>query len=344
MNRLFLPVFLVAVLSAGTANAADADLFSVPGVHVDATAESATAARAEALAEGRPVAWQLLFRRLTPEAVWERQPQLGDAALLRLTRSFEVSNERRSTTRYIGDITYHFDGPAVQRILRQAGLPYAETQAKPILVVPTVMGVYDPQSDWAKAWATPSIAQGLVPVMLPTADPADEAVISQPNLTQLNWAAFDPMVKRYGVAEIVIADATMGGNSVLLTEISPAGRQTETLAFAMSTFVATADAAATKLAEGWKERAAVDYSRRAQLVTDVTFNGLDDWSQIRSQLSSVRSIADMDVMGLSTNEAEIKITYYGRPGQLKEAMSQQNLSFNGQPGDYTLELGGAPQP
>ena len=79
--------------------AAAADLYSIADIKVDATAESATAARDKALALGRPVAWTQLYRRLTPQSSWAKQPQLTDAQLLRMIRSFEVANERRSTSR-----------------------------------------------------------------------------------------------------------------------------------------------------------------------------------------------------------------------------------------------------
>src|SRR5690606_5999461 len=66
-------VLLLAPVGA-SAQPADASLYSVPGVEVDATAESATLARDRALAGGRPEAWQRLFRRITPPSVWDQQP------------------------------------------------------------------------------------------------------------------------------------------------------------------------------------------------------------------------------------------------------------------------------
>jgi hypothetical protein len=43
-----------------------------------------------------------------------KQPQLDDNQLLRLVRSFEVAGERRSTTRYLAEVTYHFNPAAVR--------------------------------------------------------------------------------------------------------------------------------------------------------------------------------------------------------------------------------------
>ena len=80
-------IMLAPVAAQAAAAAAPADLFSVTGVHVDASAESATAARDKALADGRPVAWQRLYRRLAPQSAWDKQPQLDDRKALEPDRA-----------------------------------------------------------------------------------------------------------------------------------------------------------------------------------------------------------------------------------------------------------------
>src|SRR3954468_18640803 len=111
MSRLLLLVLLAVLGLGATAMAAPGplpDLFTVTGTKVDASAESAIAARDLAMTQGRPAAWTKLYRRLTAAPMWAKQPQLDENALLRLIRSFEVSGERRSTTRYLADVTFHF--------------------------------------------------------------------------------------------------------------------------------------------------------------------------------------------------------------------------------------------
>jgi hypothetical protein len=339
MNRFFVALLFWAIFGTSAAYAAAADLFVISGVPVDATAESVTAARDAALAQGRPAAWQRLFRRLTPNAAWTKQPQLDDAALARMIVALEVANERRSTTRYLGEVTYHFNPGEVQRVLRQSGVPYTETQAKPVLVIPVVNGKYEPAGPWAKAWMTPAAAQGLVPVILPVGDAEDRPILTRANLAQSDWAALAPLAKRYDVPLVVIAMATPDGNAAQLIEISAMGKQTESLAFARSTFPATAEAAALKIAEAWKNRAAVDYSTRGRLTVDVAFDSLDEWTRIRNDLEAVRSITDVEVLGLSTREARIQLAYYGKPEQLRDTLNQQSLNLRPEGGGYTLQLG-----
>ena len=321
--------------------AADAALYTVPGIEVDATAGSANAARDIALARGRPVAFQRLYRRITPPTAWDQQPQLTAAVLERLILSMQIDNERRSTTRYLAEVTYNFNPVEVQNLLRGNGIRFAEAQAKPVLVIPTMNNAYDPQSEWARAWTQPSIAQGLVPVILPFGDAADQPILGGGNIAGLGWEALAPLAQRYEVEEVVIARVTPDGNAAQLIVLSETGRQVESVTYANSNFATTADGAAQLLAQDWKEAAAVDYSRRARIVADVAFNSPQDWAAIRQALGNVRTVANFDVLGLSVNEARVELSYFGAPEQLGVAMGQQNLVFNGARGNYLLRLGNA---
>jgi hypothetical protein len=336
---------LVAGLAFGAAavNAAPApDLFTVTGVKVDATAESATTARDEAMSEGRPVAWTRLFRRLVAQGNWSKQPQLDENTLLRMVRSFEVANERRSTTRYLADVTYHFNPAAVRAALRQAGVPYTEARARPALVIPVIAGKpgVDAMSPWFAAWKDPVLQQGLVPFVLPDGDALDADVLSRPDIAQADWAALAPVARRYNAAEVIIAVASEDAKTVQLVEISATQRLPASFAYANSTFLADAEAVAEKAYETWKSRSAVNFATRARLTADVQFDSLDDWAKIRKQLGAVRAVSDMDVIGLSLHEAELALTYSGRPEQLRDAMAQQDLNLINAQGQYTLQLAG----
>lgn len=346
MKRLsLLAAFCLALAlspTAASAQAADASLYSVPGVEVDATAESATLARDRALAGGRPEAWQRLFRRITPPSVWDQQPDPAPQQLERMILSMGIANERRSTTRYLAEVTYNFNPAEVGNLLRSNGIRFAEAQARPVLVVPLADGLYDPQGEWTRAWMQPSVAQGLVPVILPNGDAADQPVLGQPGLAGMGWDGLAPLAERYEVDEVVIARVTPDGNAAQLSIVTPQGRQVESLAFAQSTLAATADAAAQLIAGDWKETAAVDYSRRSRLTADVAFDDPQDWYAIRERLSAVRTVAGVSVLGIAVNEARVELTYFGQAEQLGDAMAQQSLDFGPVRGDYLLRLGNAP--
>jgi len=353
MRRLLVLAFAVAAMSlAASAHAAPApasapasapaDLFTVADIKVDATAESAQTARDAAMAGGRPQAWSRIYRRLTPSAMWGRQPRLSDAQLFRLIRSFEVAGERRSTTRYLAAVTFHFNPAAVRQLLRQSGVSFTETRSRPALVIPLVQDTpFDPMSAWSAAWRDDVHRQSLVPMVLPEADAETADVLSRADLAQADWQVLAPLAQRSGAASVVVAIASADGRSVRSIEITQAGRTPSSFAFAQPNFPALADAVTEKVAETWKSRASVDYATRARLVADVQFNSLEEWSRIRTQLGAVRAVSDFEVVGLARNEAEIDLSYFGRFEQLRDAMAQQNLTLVNSPAGFTLQLGGA---
>ncbi len=145
MHR-FILCLAFALVAALPAHAADSN-FTVKNVPVDATAAASVEAQTIAINGGRPKAWAILYRRLTRQEDWPRQPPLDDAAIGRLIRTFEVSDERRSTTRYVAKVTYVFSQPAVERLLRASNISYVTTQTKRILVIP-LSPTFKPGDSW----------------------------------------------------------------------------------------------------------------------------------------------------------------------------------------------------
>ena len=108
-------LFFAGLFLPGPAAAQENSLYTVSGVHVDATGASSTEALNAAIAQGRARAWQTLYRRLTRQVDWPRQPALEAAELVRIGRGYNIANERRSTTRYVADVTYMFNPASVAR-------------------------------------------------------------------------------------------------------------------------------------------------------------------------------------------------------------------------------------
>lgn len=301
------------------------DIFTVSGIAVDAVAESATAARDKALAEGRPVAWTELYRRLTPESAWGRQPQLDDPALQRIIRSFEVADERRSTTRYLADVTYHFNAVGVRRLLRGVQAPISETRARPVLVLPLTTGQgFVADSSWNNAWMSPALSDGVVPLLVPLGDVADMAVLSRPDLAALDWSALQPLVARYGAAEAVIATYTEP-TDVVIRYVTPNGSETDRLKVGDAGFAGITDTVARRFDATWKARTAVDYTTTRSLTAVARFGSLREWADLRAWLGQVPTVTDVVVDGVTVNSAELKLTFYGQEQQLAVALAQKNL-------------------
>ena len=84
--------------------------------------------------------------------------------------------------------------------------------------------------------------------------------------------------------------------------------------------------------------AVVDDGIRTHLIANVRFDTLGDWAKLRARLGNMKTVTEMDIVGLALNEAEIDLTYSGQVEQLADALAQQNLTLGNSAGEYTLEL------
>ena len=334
-----------AALALSPALAAD-DLFAVGGIKVDATAASATEARDKAVAQGRPVAWTKLYRRLAREKDWPNQPQLDDATLMRMIRGIEIANEKRSSTRYLADIRYEFNPADVKRVLQQANVAYTETSGKRVLIIPVVPGAakpYDAGGAWTKAWAATDLGGGIVPIVLPAGTGGDMDVLARSDLPRLKWESLSAIAMRYNASEVLIAEASSAGGavSVTLVRVTPGSAAAAPPLPPQPGYAAAAQATSTAIREAWKGRAAINYGQRSRVMVLVSFDSGREWASLRSRLSTVPSVADVSVLALSLNSAQIEISYVGALPQLQEALEGQGLNLSQGPGMYVLRAGAA---
>lgn len=220
--------------SLGAADAAVDDVFVVPRVPVQATGQTATAAKDGAQAAGRRQAMDILLRRLTPEADWIYLPTLvtgaeaqasGDGLgksavvvtpqqLVALEAGFEVYGEKASSTSYRAYITYRFKPEAVRRLLQTSRIPYSEAQTRVALVLPVLQtdnGVYlwESNNPWMAAWKVRPYTHELTPMTAPLGDLEDSAAISARQALNLDGVRLAAIAERYSVSQVIVAHARL---------------------------------------------------------------------------------------------------------------------------------------
>lgn len=238
------------------AHAAQDEVFVVPRVPVQASGESATAAKQAAQMQGRRRAVDILLRRLTIESDWAYLPRLArgepasaggdaslgksaialsDGALEALESSFEVYSEKSSATTYRAFITYRFKPDAVRRLLKNARIPYSETQMRKALVIPvleTERGAYlwEANNPWMAAWKARPYLNELTPMTAPLGDVEDASTISAQQALSLDAAKLARMADRYNVSQVILAHARLrqsGGQDQLNVRLVNAFRETD---------------------------------------------------------------------------------------------------------------------
>jgi hypothetical protein len=336
---LCLVLALAAGVWAAPAGAQEA-LYSVSGIHVDASAASSSEAYNIAIAQGRSRAFQIVYRRLTRQADWARQPALDANALVRLTRGSTIANERRSTTRYVADVGYIFNPDAVAKVLRAAQIAFTQAPARRILVIPMSPGVA--HGPWAQALSGLPMQNSQVPFTVMAAD--DDAALAALNFDAATWNDVSAVAVKNHVAEVALVQAVYanGRMTVNIRRLGPAEAPAKTsvdvpmLQTVGTTYPAAAQAASSAIADLWKARSALDFSQRGRLVADVRIASLGQWGQMQTQLGTVANVTGMTVTAMDSSYARIALTYVGGLDQLREAVSAAGLALTNHGGQWTL--------
>lgn len=355
-----LTVVLVAVMPLAPAQAADADLFTIRAVPVDATAETAPAARDRAIAEGRRAAFRRLIGRLVPAAQVRTVSDPTDSELQRMVLGFEVANERASAVRWLADLTVAFDPRAVQARLRSAGVPYAETRSLPVLVIPlfetggdTIL--WKEPNPWRAAWSDLPPQGGLVPFVVPYGDVADISDLSPEQAIGGNVEALTRIAERYGARDAIVVRArprSGGAIELSVQRLGPSGidrtlvetvlggeslTESQRLAPAVARTVAMVE-------EAWLRDNLIRPGFETRVTATVPIDSMKRWLTVREALDGLSIVARYQVVQLTRREALIDVWVNGEAEQFRVALAQRDLQLLPGAGDYILKQRGQPMP
>lgn len=319
MTRILLSLFIYfgLVLSARAA-----DPFTIVGVPVDARGSSAIEAQTIAIREGQAEAASRLMERLTLES--ERRtnplPPLSADGAARMIRALEIANERRSSNRYLGDITVAFKPRDVQSYIKNAGLTMITSQSRERLVLPFTGGQLNPDSDEYEAWSENRYINALTPIRALSAD-----VISSLGLYSLSPSIAGDIDRLRdvgqiaGVEQILIANYTGGG--IRVTDVSLDTGETDQ-------FVASGREAereiVTRLEHDWKTNTAVLAGQAEDMSVSVLYSSLQDWLALKEAIDGSAQIQDARLDAMSKDGALMTLTYAGDMDRLR-----RELAFKG---------------
>ncbi|WP_341896138.1 DUF2066 domain-containing protein [Ferrovibrio terrae] len=327
------------------------DPFNVAGIAVDASADSAAAARPVALAEGQRRAFTVLLRRLTLPDDAGRLPRPSEAVLNEVVGGFGIDEERASATRYIGKISVQFRADAVRRLLQDNKLPYSETPSRPVLLVPLWQSaagakLWEADNPWREAWLKrPDAEGGLVPLSIAPAmtnGPSIERLLGSPDELRA-------LTRRGGFADVLVLAATLQqadpgnirveiqmqhqGEAAFLDRIetftATGGTQEETL-------LTAAIEIARRIETRWKYATVIDLEKQGQLSVAAGFAGLAEWNTLRNALAAVPIVRKVEVLQVSHRDAQILLDFYGETEQLSTALAQRDVSLQQRDGFWVM--------
>jgi len=366
-------LLLALVIQAGPVWAEDSDEAYSATVKVDATADSAAAARDLARIDGQRRALAAVIEHLSGSPETTKQPKLDDKAITDMVASFEVANERMSAVRYVADYTFHFRPSKIRRLVRVAdsaptensGKTTTESSAKtsgdsgnrPIVVLPVFndgasLVLWDDPNEWRSAWAQRSAGSGPTRLMLPLGDAKDLALIDAEKAQSGESEALNAVAQRNGGSDAIVVLATtqrQGGNLAGLEVSVKRYRSGHLVDTQGRSFDASPGESEADFVKRVTDAVAVDVEKsstashadqQASLAITVPLNSLGDWLRVRDRLASVTSIRKVDLLSLNRQEARIEVKYVGSQDQLKSSLSEVSLDLGGGDPVWRLQSSG----
>ncbi len=345
-------VGLIMLFGMVSKPAAAADVFTVTGISIDATAETATLARNAAVADGQRRALALLLKRLALQEDWSLLPTVDAAMAEGMVRSFQVANEKRSATRYLANLSVRFQPSAVRNLFTARSIPFSESREKTAVIVPVLTDesgdrLWDEGNAWTAAWARTDLDNILTPMVVPLGDIGDMTTLSVEQALGGDRPALANLAARYSADRVIIAHAQRGDTpSALSVRIVtyPSGDGGAKTWSGRETSAPSLQSAALRLAArfvdatqaDWKRESTVRFAERAVLSASVAYESIGEWQTIRTRLAQIPLIQDTTIVAISTEGAQVELDYVGSIDTLELNLAQKNLTLTNLEGYWYL--------
>ncbi|MBT3808849.1 MAG: DUF2066 domain-containing protein [Rhodospirillaceae bacterium] len=320
------------------------DIFVVRDVALDESAQTATAARASALAKGQREAFARLEARLTRSVHRGIAAGIEPDTLRFLVDAIQIDGEKTSDVRYLANLTVTFKPDAVRNLFRLSAVPFSELRSRPLTVIPVLATparylLWDDPNPWREAWRNHPEGTGLVPMLAPIGDLSDLSGLTVDQAVDGDPDVLARFAARYGARGVVVTIANIFevepgilrsdivSVPVGLPEMSPfsisvTGQEDET----EHVILARAVGEIREIIEDeWKAASALTSGEIGQLRAAVPISNLKNWVDIRGRISRVPAVTDIQVVALTAMSAEIVINHRGDVARLTRAFERFDL-------------------
>lgn len=340
------------------ANARDdkSKAFTIANYPVEAYAKNAVAAKNKAHEEGQEAAFRSLLKRIVPVTAYARLDRLAGIKAADHIEGVSIRSERNSATNYIATLDFIFSATSVRTTLRQSGVPFIDTQAPQITLVPIFKSTPAAKAkpglgDWGSTWQSLDVENAISPVKVASLKPEIHADTIRALLEGSGGMRI--MQGEYNAQQIVAAVAELDRPAKRL-HVQIVGRDAvgdinwkrSYRLFDGDVDYAMEYAAVVSLGvlEGrWKAvnasaRGGVDVlSGPAQQVrVFVQYRGLRQWNQMRTRLRQTPGVEGMRVESQSARGAEVSLSFPGGPTQLANVLARGGLRLRNVSGDWLL--------
>ena len=330
-NRI-LSAFVMIWFCASSAFAGDP--YVVTGVHVDANAKNALEAQTLAISEGYTRAANIIINRmsLASERAQKGFTSVSPQDGAKMIRAQEISNEKRSGTRYLADVTIAFNPNAINQYMRAKGLTMIATQSRDRLVIPVLSGagIWD-GNEWMTAWQDAQFGNSLTPLSVITPRPGLADLIDDRVGANISMQKLQAIGMMFGVQQIVIAHAVAGydGYEVTLKDISLDTKTSRS--FGPLKGLGTPEVAGLSLMaleENWKASSVSTVSSKSVVIPiSVLYRSQSEWQELQDIINGSAQIRSAQLTAISKRGALMTLTYGGDFERLRNELSFKGVKL-----------------
>lgn len=292
------------------------------------TGDSREEAKANALTFAKQAAFIRIARKLDPEKALAYLSKLDINALDPYIRGTSILSEKRIDNLYVAEILVTVIDTPIRRAYGTLPTPAQLEKAAPtkdtrtILILPVFYNgvepiVWDSKTNPSlELWQTEALSHTKGALIIPTGDTTDRSIVDRDNVLRASFAAFKPMLERYGSDEIVVAvlidtlakDQTLAVE-MLLRRIRSGGQKVERFTLTPKSDTTPREAiyqqAVTEALHRMNAAAhATAYKEKKQRAKALSqpfiaqFNTLKEWADIQAILRSTKGIESISTTNL----------------------------------------------
>ena len=237
---------------------------------------------------------------------------LDNETAQKMALAVDVQEESRGGGRYRGTLATVINPREVRPFLKQRDIPYLDRQAPVALVIPVAAGpeIYDWREVWGERQSTT-----LAPTV--TATGAYDSSVT--------WEDIQADLIAAGASRGIIADLRPGG-SVILTEITAAGKVSLGGSGSAATLESSVQKVLSKMEDTWKRQAInIDTSTRTLTNANVLYTSLPEWNRLRGALARSPLVSEFEIRAISRDGAMVSFAYSGDQAQLERDLRQRGI-------------------
>lgn len=330
MTQTKLPQFILSLLAVFflPLMAMAADPFTVVGVRVDATGQSAIEAQTKAIQGGQLRAATIVLERLTLDSERESNPlpPIDQETAAKMIRSLGIDNERRSATRYLGDISVAFKPRDVQDFLRSAGLNMIASQAGERVVLPFTRGAaVNPQSDIYRSWLSGRYTYSLTPAKAPEAERLYNAGANARSGSSFMGGSnsdLRALAQSLGAEQLLFIEYS--GRTANVMDFSVVSG--ERYNFSVSGFDLNR-AVIERLESDWKANTVSLAEEAVSMPVSILYESQAEWQRLKAAINGSAQIQDARLDAMSKDGALMTLTYAGNMDRLTRELAFKGVTL-----------------